>query len=123
MIRWLEGFPQRIVAIAADGLLTRQDYERMLIPRVNALLQRHEKLRIYYELGAGFTGFEAGAAWEDMKLGLGHLQRWERMAVVTDIRWIRAAREAFGFLMPGGLRVFDSAHSAEARRWIEADLA
>lgn len=122
MIKVLPGFDERVVAVAAEGQLTRQDYEQVLIPRVTALLKRFDKLRIYYELGTQLTGVDAGAAWEDFKLGVEHLTRWERMAVVSDVHWIRVALEAFRFVMPGRLRIFDSAHATEAREWIQADL-
>ncbi|HVS75819.1 MAG TPA: STAS/SEC14 domain-containing protein [Steroidobacteraceae bacterium] len=121
MIKILEGFPEPIVAAACEGQVTREDYERILIPRVNEALARHGKVRIYYEIGPTFSGFDVGAVWEDTKLGLEHLSRWERMAVVTDVRWIRLAVGAFRFMMPGKLRVFDAAQAAEARSWISAE--
>lgn len=122
MIKVLPGFDEKVVAFAAEGQVTRQDYEQVLIPRVNALLKQQQKIRIYYELGAAFTGVDAGAAWEDFKIGVEHLSRWERMAVVTDVRWIRVALEAFRFVMPGRLRVFDVAHASEAREWVQANV-
>jgi hypothetical protein len=81
-------------------------------------LGRHDKLRLYYELGPEFMGLDAGAMWEDFKVGVGHLSRWERAAVVTDVEWMRHAVNAFRFLMPGQMRVFPTADAAEARAWI-----
>lgn len=121
MIKLLDGFPDATVAIACEGQVTRQDYETVLVPRVNEALARHEKVRIYYEIGPSFTGFDVGAVWEDSKIGLEHLSRWEKMAIVTDVQWIRLAVGAFRFLMPGRLRVFDSRQAKEARAWIKAD--
>lgn len=43
------------------------------------------------------------------------------MVVGTDARWIRTAPEAFGLMLPDGLRVFDSDHAGEVLRWIEID--
>jgi hypothetical protein len=51
-------------------------------------------------------------------LGLKHLTGWERMAVVSDIEWIRAAIKIFGFVIPGHVRVFHNNELAEATRWI-----
>lgn len=36
-----------------------------------------------------FSGIDAGAAWEDTKIGVEHLTRWERIAVVTDFDWMK----------------------------------
>jgi hypothetical protein len=120
MIEILGGFPDSVVAFSASGRVTRGDYEAVLVPRVEAALQHHDKIRCYYELGAGFTGFDPGAMWEDFKVGIGHLSRWERVAVVTDVDWIRHATNAFRFLMPAEMRVFPTAEAEAARGWIAA---
>jgi SpoIIAA-like len=120
MIRLLTGFPDSVLAAACEGHVTRRDYEEVLIPAVAAALQRHPKLRIYYEVTPQFSGIEAGAVWEDFRLGMTHLSRWERMAAVTDVEWIRMAINAFRFLMPGRLRVFPLAEREAAQRWILA---
>ena len=118
MIEILGGFPDNVVAFSASGRVTRRDYEETLVPRVEAALQHHDRIRCYYELGGGFTGFDPGAMWVDLKVGIGHLSRWERVAVVTDIDWIRHAATAFRFLMPGQVRVFATAEAEAARGWV-----
>jgi hypothetical protein len=120
MLRLLDGFPDNVVAISALGRVTRRDYEQTLIPRVEEVLARHPKIRCYYELVAPFEGFDAGAAWEDLRVGIEHLTRWERMAVVTDVEWIHGAVTLFRFLLPGEMRVFGSADAAQARAWVSA---
>jgi hypothetical protein len=118
MIDHIEGFPDKVVAFVAKGQVTKQDYDQVLIPRVDAALQRHHKIRLYYELGSQFSRIDSGAAWEDFKVGVEHLTRWERIAIVTDVDWIRYMVDAFRFLMPGQLRVFPTAQAREARTWI-----
>lgn len=120
MIKLLDGFPEGCVAVACEGQVTREDYEKILVPRVNEALARHDKVRIYYEIGPSFSGIDAGAFWEDTKVGFEHLSRWEKMALVTDVRWIRLAVGLFRVVMPGKLRLFDVAQSDEARSWIKA---
>jgi SpoIIAA-like len=120
MIEVLPGFPDNVVACAAKGQITKQDYEQVLIPNVERALARSAKIRCYYELTPEFKGFDAGAAWEDARVGIEHLTRWERIAVVTDVEWIRLATNAFRFLMPGKVRVFSLAESGEAQRWVIA---
>ncbi|MBS0519545.1 MAG: STAS/SEC14 domain-containing protein [Proteobacteria bacterium] len=118
MIKILQGFPDNVIAFSAEGRVTRRDYDEVLIPKVKEALQRHDRIRCYYELGAGFSEIDAGAAWEDFVLGLEHLTRWERVAVVTDVDWIRIAVNLFRFLIPGMIQVFPAGQAAEARRWI-----
>jgi stage II sporulation SpoAA-like protein len=120
MLATISGLPDNVVAFAAKGRVTRRDYDEVLTPAVDEALKRHPKVRCYYELGSQFTGMDAGAAWEDFKLGIGHLTRWEKVAVVTDVDWIRHTMNAFRFLMPGEIKVFPTTEAAEARAWISA---
>jgi SpoIIAA-like len=122
MIEMLEGFPEGVVAGVAKGRVTRRDYEEILVPAVEAAFQRQSKVRCYYELGRDFAGMDAGAVWEDLRVGLGHLSGWERVAVVTDVDWVRFAVNAFRFLLPGEVRVFPTSAAGDARRWIAAGL-
>lgn len=120
MITILEGFPDSVVALAAHGRVTRKDYEEVVVPRVNATLSRQGRVRLYYELGDDFSEMDAGAVWEDFKIGFEHLSRWERIAVVTGVGWVRMAVGIFRFLMPGSIRVFDAEQASAARAWITA---
>jgi hypothetical protein len=118
MIEILDGFPDTVVALSATGNVTRQDYDEVLVPAVEAALRRHDKVRIYYELGPRFVRFDTGAIWEDFKVGVGHWSRWGRVAVVSDIDWIRHAVQAFRFMMPDEARVFATGDAAAAREWV-----
>jgi hypothetical protein len=120
MIEILADFPDNVVAASAHGVVTKRDYQDMFAPRVELTLKRHPKIRCYYELGREFSSMEAGAMWEDFKIGVEHLSRWERVAVVTDVDWIGHAVNVFRFLMPGEVRVFAVSDAPAAREWITA---
>jgi SpoIIAA-like len=121
MIEQLQGFPGDVVGFLCKGFVTRRDYEDVLVPAVEQALKTHDKLRLYYEIDPEFTGIEPSAMWEDFKVGMEHLLRWERIAVVTDIDWIAHTMRAFGFMMPGAVRVFPLKGAAEARKWLVAE--
>jgi hypothetical protein len=114
----LKGFPDNVLAFACRGQVTRRDYESVLVPAVEAALMGRDKVRLYYQTGPDFTGIEAGAVLEDIKVGIEHLGRWERLALVSDVEWIRTTVRAFGFLLPGHLKVFRLAEAAAARTWV-----
>ncbi|TPQ31730.1 STAS/SEC14 domain-containing protein [Cupriavidus pinatubonensis] len=122
MIEILKGFPSNVVAATASGEVSREDYEKILIPAVEAAMAGREKVRVYYELGPGFVKMAAGAAWDDLKLGIGHYFRWEAIAVVTDHDWIRHAVDVLRFLVPGQVRTFHMEQAGEAREWIMSEL-
>ena len=75
MIEILADFPGNVVAASAHGVVSRRDYQDILVPRVELTLKRHPKIRCYYELGREFSSMEAGAMWEDFKIGVEHLSR------------------------------------------------
>ena len=118
MIERLEGFPDNVVAMAAKGQVTKKDYGQVLAPEVARAFKSHSKVKFYYELGPQFTGLEPGAAWEDLKEGIRHFGGWEKMAVVTDVEWIKRLVSGFGAIMPGEVRVFPNAEQTVARAWI-----
>ena len=122
MIEVLKGFPEGVVAVVAKGRVTRRDYEDILVPAVQVAFGHRDKVRCYYELGRDFAGMDAGAVWEDLRIGLEHFTAWERIAVVTDVDWIRLAVNAFRFLLPGEVRVFPTTEGSDARGWITAGL-
>ncbi|AXF25221.1 hypothetical protein CUJ89_26900 [Burkholderia pyrrocinia] len=118
MIEKVNGLPDGVAGFVATGQVTRQDYEDVLIPAMEAMLRKHAKVRLYYELGIDFTGMDPGAAWEDFKLGVQHITQWERIAVVTNVEWVRFALAAFRFVIPGEIRVYASSDKVAAQAWI-----
>jgi len=120
MIDVLEGFPENIIAISGKGQVTRADYETVLIPALEHALAQHDKIRVYYEIGGEFEGIDPGAVWEDFKVGIEYLSRWERAAIVTDVEWIGNTMKAFGFLLPIEIKLFPLSQAARAREWVIA---
>ncbi len=117
MIERLKDFPANVLAFVCRGKVSKADYDRVLVPAVNEALKSGHKLRIYYETADDFA-IEPGAMWADFKVGMEHLTRWERMAVVTDLDWIKHTMTFFSFMMPGETRAFPRAEAAQARAWI-----
>ncbi len=120
MIEQLSGFPSNVVAFVCKGRVTKADYDAVLVPAVLNALRTHGKVRLYYETDADFAGIDLGAAWEDFKVGMEHFTRWERIAVVTDVEWIKHTVRFFSFLMPGATKLFSRSEAAQAREWMLA---
>lgn len=118
MLERMQGLPDNVLGFVAKGEVTGADYETVLMPAVEEMLGRRESIRFLYHLGDEFAGFDAKALWDDAKVGLQHLGAWERVAVVSDVPWVRTAMKAFGFVMPGRVRVFNNTEIAEARQWL-----
>jgi hypothetical protein len=118
MITRYDDVPDNVAAFLASGEVTAADYESVLVPTVEEKLARHSKLRLLYQLGPDFNGFTAGAMWDDTKVGLQHLASWDRVAVVSDVPWIRHLVHALGFLIPAQVRLFHHEQLQDARLWV-----
>src|SRR5215468_4487950 len=116
MLELIEGLPKNVVGIVAKGKVTMQDCQDVLVPAIKKSRKRHDKIRLYYELNSRFPG----AAWDDLDLGLEHASCCERVAIVTDIGWVRLTVKALRFLIPSDVRVFATIQAQEGRAWIRA---
>src|SRR5262245_60275158 len=116
MLELIEGLPKNVVGIVATGRVTMQDCRDVLVPAIKESRKRHDKIRLYYELNSRFPG----AAWDDLDLGLEHASCCERVAIVTDIGWVRLTVKAVRFLIPSKIRVFSGIEAEEGLAWITA---
>jgi len=119
MIVEIGGYPDNIVAVQAEGQVTGDDYAETLLPAVERTLARHEKVRFLYQIGPGFKRFTTTALWEDAKIGLHHLDGFERIAVVTDVAWIKKIVAGIGGSIPGNTRCFSLDEIEAAKTWIQ----
>jgi hypothetical protein len=118
MIEIISDLPDHVIGITAKGKVTGSDYESVIIPLVEEILKKHPKVSLFYHLGHEFTGMDAEAMWEDTKVGLHHFKAWEKIAVVSDVDWIRWALNIFGVAMPGHVKIFANDQLTEARKWV-----
>jgi hypothetical protein len=120
MIERLSMFPDDVLAFTFQGQVTKADYDSVFLPAVVDALKRHPKLRLYYEIAPDFKGCDVGAMWDDFAVGVEHITRWDRVAVVTDVEWVERATKLFGFIVPASVRLFSTSETAAGRAWISA---
>jgi hypothetical protein len=116
MIELIEDLPRHVVGISVKGRVTSEECREILAPAIAKSLRWRDNIRLYYVLGSRFPG----SGWDDLDLGFEHASRCERIAIVTDIAWVRLTVKAIRFLIPGEIRVFDTSEAVEARAWITA---
>ena len=120
MIKLIEGMPEGTVGVEAVGKVTEDDYRDVLVPAIDEARARGD-VRLLYVLGDDFDSYSLGAVWADTKLSMGHLTGWKRIAIVTDADWLENSIKAFGWLMPGKVKVFDDDDLDDAKDWLVAD--
>ena len=115
MLQVVEGLPDNVVGIVAKGRVTAADCDRVLKPLMQNWVE-HDKVRLYYEISCRFPG----AAWEDLRFGIENIPRWERVAVVTDVGWVRQTLKALCFLIGSDIRVFTTSQAGDGLAWIRS---
>jgi hypothetical protein len=118
MLKLLEGLPDDVLGVSAEGKITGKDYETVLIPAIEKKLKEHKKIRMVYDLGSSFTGFDLSAILDDAKMGMKHLSAWDRIALVSDHAMINTFAKFFGHMLSCELRIFKNAELEEAKKWI-----
>ena len=120
MIRLIDGLQSNVVGLEAVGEVSAGDYKDVLDPAVDAALESNETIRLVYVLGENFDGYTGGAMWEDARIGLSHLSRFDKIALVTDHKGYADAVKAFGWLMPGEVETFAVDARDAAIAWVSS---
>ena len=116
MIKILPVNEKNILAVRASGKLTDADYQAFL-PELEKLIRESDCISMYVEL-EGFQGWDAKAAWDDLKFGMQNNRHFHRIAIVGD-----NALQYIGVLLSnlfvhGEMKFFDKEHAGEAWDWV-----
>ncbi|MBI1379095.1 MAG: STAS/SEC14 domain-containing protein [Frankiales bacterium] len=116
MITVMQGLPSGVLGLRAEGEVTAADYTAVVVPAIEAAVAGDARASLLYVLDDG-AGYDAGALWEDTKVGMHHLSSLDRMAVVTDDGRYRTAVTLMGAFLPGRVKVFGHAELDAATAW------
>lgn len=103
-----------ILVVHVSDKLIKEDYAR-LMPEFERPVREHGKLRLLFDT-TDFHGWDAAAAWEDLKLGLKHFADIERIAMVGETRWQRCMAIFCKPFTTATVRYFDHVAIAEAHK-------
>lgn len=118
MIELIPNLPDPVLGIRAEGKVTSSDYISVFVPAVKEKLSKNAKIRLLYHLGEDFENYELAAIWEDIKMGIQHYTAWEKVAIITDVGWVRNMSIFFGHIIPGQVKVFNNNELEEAKQWV-----
>ncbi|MGP1680617.1 MAG: STAS/SEC14 domain-containing protein [Burkholderiales bacterium] len=105
-----------ILVVHVSGKLVKEDYAHF-VPEFERFLRQHGKLRLLFDM-TGFHGWEAGAAWEDLKFGVKHFADIERLAMVGEEKWQHGMATFCKPFTQAAVRYFDHADDGKARTWL-----
>lgn len=100
------------------GKLSREDYE-FFVPALDRQIETHGKINMLVEL-IDFTGWSAGAAWEDTKFGMRHFNDLRRLAIIGDKTWEKGMAFFCKVFTTASVRYFDASNREAALAWVTA---
>jgi hypothetical protein len=115
MMKELSDLLTGVIGFEASGRIRAEDYRDMVLPALERAAAAGE-VRFVIVM-RDFDGMSGGAVWQDLKVGFEHLRAWKRVALVTDIAWMRDLTSLFGWMTPGEVKTFSLAQQDEAIAW------
>lgn len=110
MIELIPDIPDNVVALNKTGEDNPEDYENVFVPAVEQAQQKHEKIRLLYQMDSEPS--------PDSKVGLKEFAQFEKVTLVTDSESVASKVKTFSFMIPCEIRVFPVAELEEAKSWI-----
>lgn len=113
----------RTLGICAEDTVSKDDYESVLIPLLEKMDKKGERVRFLFQFGPDFKGVTLGAAWDDLRAGVKFYHLFEKCAIVSDVEWVCHASLAFGIFWPCPVKVFKNSELKDAIEWITNNIS
>jgi hypothetical protein len=110
-----------VVEVRVSGKLTAEEYKEF-VPEFDRGIKKRGKIRLLFEMSQ-LRGWEARAAWEDLKVGLKHFADIERLAMVGEKKWQEIMSHICRPFTAAEVRYFQHSDLATARKWLESGTA
>jgi hypothetical protein len=117
MIETLQGLPEGVIGVRAQGTVEAADYETMIDPAIDAAIAEGRRVNLVYVLGDEFERYSLSAVWQDARLEGKPAHVWGRIALVTDHPMLAEVVHGLSFLFPGEVRTFSVAALDDAIAW------
>lgn len=117
MITIIPDTPKHVAAFQATGSVSKEDFEQVVFPHVEAKVNVFDELNYLLLLNTDVDNFTFGAWVQDVMLGLKNLTKWNRIAIVTDQKGVQNFTEIVSVLMPGEVKSYPVEFLAQAILW------
>jgi len=121
MIYQIIDLPSNMVGFKASWEVTKEDFEEVVIPCVQKLVEKTGHLNYLLVLNTSVKNFTMGAWFKDAMMGIRNLSKWKRAAIVTDSKAIHYFTTVFSFVMPGEFRTFTHDEMQAAIDWVSGE--
>ena len=117
MIQVISNMSVGTIGLQASGKVSEEDYRDVLVPTINAALEQGKVRLLVRARGRGrLQARPRVVRHQDVVQEPQGIR--ERLAIVSDVDWLENAVKAFGWLMPGKVKVFESDDVRDAKQWL-----
>jgi hypothetical protein len=92
MVSILSSIPNNVAGFRVTGTVTRNDYDTVIVPVTETKLKETGEINFLLLVDTEIGNFTLGAWARDFLLGLKHITKWNRAAIVTDDKLFRSWR-------------------------------
>ncbi len=121
MITKMINIPDHVAGFTAIGEVTKDDYTQVVNPEIERVLSQHGHIHFLLELQTGTGNFTAGAWMSDALIGLKHLTKWKKMAIVSDQKAVEKITDIISPIMPGETKGFSLSELEAAKQWVSSE--
>jgi hypothetical protein len=122
MVELLKDFPPHVAAYKATGKVNKEEYEQVVMARVDEVAATFGKINFLVLLETDFENYSGGAFLDYLKVSFEHFTKWNRMAIVTDERWVRKAYDMLSPLVYGVINGYELKQFEDAKEWVSEPL-
>lgn len=116
MINIIENTPPNIAAFVAKGEVNQDDFDKVF-EEVRKVIRKEDELNYLLKLDTSVKNFSLGAWIQDIWLGIKHLTKWNRCAIVTDDDMVKEVTEITNKLAIAEFKTFKKKELEKAIQW------
>lgn len=106
------------IGFHATWIISGEDYENVIFTNMEEYLKNNEKINILYYIDKDFKKYDIKAMFDDAKFGFSFWNKFDHIAIVTDVSWVKEGIHLFKFTFPGEVKLFDEKDLDDAKKWI-----
>lgn len=118
MVELLKNFPPYVAAYKASGKVNKEEYESIVMKRVNEVANEFGTINFLVRLETDMDNYSVAAFIDYLKISFQHITRWNRMAIVSDQKAVRMFYDALSPIVPGKITGYKLNDFEKAKTWV-----
>src|ERR1700733_6985919 len=101
MLQFINDLPPYVAGIHAFADVTEKEYADALMSLLDDLLKKGRKINFILVLETDIKNFAPGMWCGNVKIGLKYFFRWNKVAMVSDLKDLLGFSDLFRYVIPG----------------------